>query len=111
MYVLPILSVLFSGSSMRPNCREPQSDAERSQGTALSTRAAATALDLGEPALRLRRLERQSDGFASGSAASSASSTLGGDIGRLSRRRPRAPWTALATAAITGTSGTSPTPR
>ena len=41
----------------------------------------------------------------------SASSTVGGDMGRLSKRMPRAPWRALATADITGTSGTSPTPR
>src|SRR5271156_2320514 len=46
-----------------------------------------------------------------GSAWSSASSTRGGDIGRSRKRTPIASAIALATAAIGGTIGTSPTPR
>ena len=42
--------------------------------------------------------------------ASIASSTRGGDIGRLYKRMPSALWMALAIAASGGTIGTSPTP-
>src|SRR5204862_7773056 len=45
-----------------------------------------------------------------GSSASSASRRFGGDIGRLRIRMPVASAIALATAAIGGTIGTSPTP-
>ena len=46
-----------------------------------------------------------------GSEASSAASSRGGDIGRSRSRIPVASAIALATAAIGGTIGTSPTPR
>src|SRR6202023_3510498 len=46
-----------------------------------------------------------------GSAASNAARNFGGDIGRSHRRMPVASKIALATAAIGGMSGTSPTPR
>jgi hypothetical protein len=46
-----------------------------------------------------------------GRAASSASLMRGGDIGRSVMRTPMARETALPTAAIGGTIGTSPTPR
>ena len=48
---------------------------------------------------------------ASAPTASSAASSRGGDIGRSRRRMPVASAIALATAAIGGTIGTSPTPR
>ena len=46
-----------------------------------------------------------------GSSASSSARSFGGDIGRSRSRAPIAAWIALATAAIGGTIGTSPTPR
>lgn len=46
-----------------------------------------------------------------GSSWSTAASTLGGAIGKSRSRAPVAAWIALATAAIGGTIGTSPTPR
>ena len=46
-----------------------------------------------------------------GSSVSISARIFGGDIGRSRRRIPVAPWIALATAAIGGTIGTSPTPR